>query len=191
MQIRRHRVDNRAGWELDLKQFIDPARHDPTRRPIVMVPGYAMNTFILSYHPGGTSMVEYLTRDGFEVWTTNLRGQGDSEARGPMTRYGMRELSLHDVPRVFEYVLDRTESSTARLDAVGCSLGASFLYAYLAHHRHEHPVGSLVSIGGPLRWNQTHPLMKLMFRSARVAGSARISSDFVGVAPCLLPASPV
>ncbi len=174
MQLRYHRLDNHAGWELELKQFVDADAHDPTRRPVVMVPGYAMNTFILSYHPAGTSMVEYLTRDGFEVWTTNLRGQGDSRRIGPTARYGLRELALHDLPRVLEYVRETSDSTADRVDAVGCSLGASFLYAYLAHFGEERPLGALVSIGGPLRWNQTHPLMKVMFASARVAGSVRV-----------------
>lgn len=174
MQIRHHSLNNGVGWELDLKQYVDPRRQDLSRRPVVMVPGYAMNTFILSYHPGGLSMVEYLTRDGFEVWTCNLRGQGDSWASGPVARYGLRELALQDLPRVFEYVLDRKEASADKLDVVGCSLGASFLYAYLAHHRDDHPVGAMVSIGGPLRWNASHPLMKVMFASARLAGIPQI-----------------
>ncbi len=195
MQLRRHRLDNRAGWELDLKQFVDPEHHDPSRRPVVMIPGYAMNTFILSYHPAGTSMVEYLCRDGFEVWTANLRGQGDSRLVSHGIRYGLRELALEDLPRVFDYVNQHSHSTADLVDAVGCSLGASFLYAYLAHYQDSQPLGSLVSIGGPLRWNETHPLMKVMFASARVAGSARVTGTrqiarmllpFVRHAPSLL-----
>ena len=186
MQLRRHRLDNRAGWELDLKHFVDPSTHDPSRRPIVMVPGYAMNTFILSYHPGGLSMVEYLVRDGFEVWTTNLRGQGGSRMTGPLRRYGLRELALHDLPLVFDFVRQHSRSSVDQVDAVGCSLGASFLYAYLAHHGRDEHLGSLVSIGGPLRWNECHPLMRVMFASARVAGLARVSGTR-SIARALLP----
>jgi pimeloyl-ACP methyl ester carboxylesterase len=195
MQIQRIELDNGHGWTLDLKRFSDPATLDPQRRPIVMVPGYAMNTFILSYHPGGTSMVEYLVQGGFEVWTANLRGQGDSRRVAPARRYGLKELALHDVPRVLDHVRASTATNADLIDVVGCSLGASFLYTYLAHHRPDHGVGSMVSIGGPLRWDEAHPVMKVAFRSGRLAGAlpvrntrqlARLALPLVKRAPALL-----
>jgi pimeloyl-ACP methyl ester carboxylesterase len=175
MQIHHHAVDNRDGWQLDLKQYIDPETIDRTRRPIVMIPGYAMNTFILAFHPGGASMVEYLVQDGFEVWTANLRGQGDSKPAGRPARYGFAEIALRDLPRVFDFIRETSEAEPDELDAIGCSLGASFLFAYLAHHAQEHGLGALVAIGGPLRWDAAHPLMKVAFRSSRIAGLFRMT----------------
>lgn len=174
MEIRQHFVDDGDRWELDLKQYLDPATLARGRRPVVMIPGYAMNTFILAFHPDGDSMVEYLVRDGFEVWTANLRGQGDSRRLDGAGRYGFGELALTDLPRVFDFVRDNSEAEVTELDAIGCSLGASLLYAYLAHHADDHGLGALVAIGGPLRWDATHPLMRFAFGNPRIAGAARI-----------------
>ncbi len=174
METHQHFVDDGDGWQLDVKRYLDPERHDPSRRPVVMIPGYAMNTFILAFHPDGDSMVEYLVRDGFEVWTANLRDQGDSRRSGRTRRYGFAELALTDLPTVFDFVRAHTGSNAKQLDAVGCSLGASLLYIYLAHHVEDHGLGTLVAIGGPLRWDATHPLMRVAFGCPAVAGAARI-----------------
>ena len=174
MEMRQHFVDDGDGWELDVKQYLDPERLDRRRRPVVMIPGYAMNTFILAFHPDGDSMVEYLVRDGYEVWTANLRDQGDSRRLGRRRRYGFGQLALTDLPVVFGFVREHSEVEPDEPVAVGCSLGASLLYIYLAHHADDHGLGGLIAIGGPLRWDATHPLMRLAFGNPHIAGAARI-----------------
>lgn len=169
-----HYVDNGEGWRLELKRYRPPAQARPARPPVVMIPGYAMNTFILAYHPQGPSMVEYLVADGFEVWTANLRGQGGSRRTGRRgrTRFGLRELSLVDLPRALDAV--RKETRQDRLDVVGCSLGASIIYAWLAHHPTGHGIRRMVSIGGPLRLDGAHPMIRLLFASPKLAGAIPI-----------------
>ena len=44
------------GWQLSLSQTWDPAKLVPGRRPVIIVPGYGMNSFIFSYHPSGPSL---------------------------------------------------------------------------------------------------------------------------------------
>ena len=56
----------------------------------------------------------------------------------------------------------------------GCSLGATFLYAYLAHNLDSHPFGALVSLGDPLRWESTHPIDRFIF--ARLESEAIVPS---------------
>jgi pimeloyl-ACP methyl ester carboxylesterase len=174
MQINQHFVDNGDGWELDLKQYVEPKTCIRERPPVVMIPGYAMNTFILGFHPDGTSMVEYLVQGGHEVWTANLRRQGDSRPRPGRARFGFAELALTDLPAVFNFIRGAAFTEPETLQAVGCSLGASLLYAYLAHHPEDHGLDAMVAIGGPLRWDATHPLMRVAFSSPRIAGAARI-----------------
>ncbi|MCB9680124.1 MAG: alpha/beta fold hydrolase [Alphaproteobacteria bacterium] len=169
-----HRVDNGAGWSLELRVYRDRDRLVAGRRPVVMIPGYAMNSYILGYHPGGPSMVAWLVQEGFEVWTANLRGQGGSLPPPRPSRFGLAELALDDLPVVFAHVLAHTATGAHRLDPVGCSLGASLLYAYLAHHPEDHPFGAAVAIGGPFRWETVHPLLRAAFVSARVAGAVPI-----------------
>ena len=174
MRERLHFEDNGQGWLLELRQYWSAEHLDATRRPIVMIPGYCMNTFILNFHPTRDSMVRYLTLQGHEVWTANLRGQGGSRRDGGSKSYGFRELALVDLPVVMEYVKRHAKSDAPDVDAIGCSLGATFLYAYLAHFAESHGVGSLTAIGGPLRWEASHPLVKLAFSSPMVAGLVNI-----------------
>jgi len=162
----------REGWRLEVTRYWRPDAFDSSRRPLVMVPGYAMNAYILGYHPTGRSIVGYLVDRGFEVWTANLRGQGGSERTGEDDEeYGFRDLALVDVPNVLEVVRSETGSEREQLDLVGCSIGISYLYAYLGHHPDEHPAHSLVAIGGPLRWEEVHPAVRLVFSSPALAGS--------------------
>jgi len=174
MQRDTHLVDNGDGWELELTCFRPSGGAASGARPVLMVPGYAMNSFILSFHPTGVSMVEYLVNDGLEVWTANLRGQGGSRSVRRAARFGLRELSLIDVPAAIRHVIGNTATGANKLDLVGCSLGASMVYTYLAHNAQDHLAERVIAIGGPLRWNAVHPLMKVAFRSGRIAGAVPV-----------------
>lgn len=174
MKSKKFRVDNGAGWELDVRRYFDPATLDPEKRPVVTVPGYCMNCHILCFHPTGTSLIEYLVEGGFEVWAANLRGQGESVRRRGQRRYGFRDLALVDTPAVVDFVTDRTGTDGDAVDLIGCSLGATTSYVYLAHRPDDHGVGALVNIGGPLRWNRAHPLLRWAARWAPLLGLVRI-----------------
>jgi polyhydroxyalkanoate synthase len=194
MQRERFWVQTEDGWRLELLRFAD--KSNPSYKPVLFVPGYGMNSFILAYHPNGHSMVSYLVERGFEVWTANLRGQGESKGPRPTSRrIGFRDLSLVDVPAVLNAVLKHTEADAQGVNAIGCSLGASLLYAYLAHFPQENSLNSLIAIGGPLRWVKVHPLLQVAFRSPELAGIipfagtralARAALPIVKNAPSLL-----
>ena len=174
MNEERYQVDNSAGWTLDIRRFYDPHLLQKERRPVVMVPGYCMNSFILNFHPTGTSMIASLVEAGFEVWAANLRGQGDSRQTSPRVLwrregYGFAALGLVDLPAALKFVRENTACDTDQVDLVGCSLGAPVSYVYLAHHPEDHGVGALVNIGGPLRWNLVHPLVARVLTSPRLA----------------------
>lgn len=175
MDLDAERLDNGDGWRLDLKRYRDPDHFDPAKAPVLIVPGYCMNTFILAFHPRGRSLVEYLCGAGYEVWTSNLRGQGDSEAGPDAGPIGFAPLALVDLPRVVDRVREATASARPFPHAIGCSLGGTFLYAYLAHHPRSHSLSSVVGMGAPLRWVERHPLLQVAFRSARLASMVRIS----------------
>jgi alpha-beta hydrolase superfamily lysophospholipase len=133
-----------------------------------------MNAFVLSFHPRRRSMVEYLCDRGFEVWTANLRGQGESRLLGrhpsPEARqFGIEALSQTDIPTALREVTRQTAANAGRVDVIGCSIGISYLYAYMATHSDDHPVGGVVAIGGPLQWRDVHPLMRALFGSPAVA----------------------
>lgn len=170
---RTHFVPNGKGWLLALKQTYvqDKLRRD--RRPIAIVPGYGMNAFIFSYHPTGSSMEAYWAEKGFEVWSLNLRAQDGSKRVGGKRRYGFHEAGVTDLGCALDYVVRHTETEKDRVDGVGCSLGGTYIYVYLAIKREKSKLGSVVAMGAPLRWVEIHPALKAVFSSPAVLGQVR------------------
>jgi len=169
LEIRRHLAPNHDGWRLALKQTFAPAALRRERRPLVIVPGFGMNAFIFGYHPRGRSMEASLAAAGFEVWSANLRNVGGSERDGGSTVYGLRELGLVDVGAAIDYVLDHTETTATTVDAIGCSLGATLIFIQAALASAPR-IGTLVSMGGALRWDEVHPIIRAAFRSPTLVG---------------------
>ena len=166
MTVRREKaiVTSTDGWFLEVERF----HSDDAKIPIVMFPGYCMNSFVLGYHPRGVSIAEYFAMHGHETFTANLRGQGNAHSRRRNDKnFGFEELVLADVPRVLDWVRETTGRD--ELIVVGASLGATFLFGYLAHHTDDHGLSAVVSLGGPLRWNSVHPLVKAAFFSPKIA----------------------
>lgn len=170
-------VSNGDGWLLHVKSTRAPAAFDPSRRPVVIVPGYGMNSFIFGYHPRGTSMERVFAEAGFEVWSVNLRRQGGSKPapnRQPPAPT-LERCACVDLRAVLEAVKAHTASRAPLIDVIGCSLGGALAYAYLAAQPKTHQIGSLVTIGAPLRWDVIHPALKLAFSSPRLAGAIPFS----------------
>lgn len=157
------------GWRIQMTRSLDPSRLDRSRRPVLIVPGYGMNGSIFVSHPGGTAMVSYLAAQGLEVWTLNLRGQGaTAPVNGEAPPPSLRSYAEQDLRAVITTVLDRTESVQGRLDVLGCSLGGSITYALMALEP-ELPIGRFVAMASPLRWEDVPLLLRLPFRSRRLA----------------------
>jgi len=177
MRTRSFRTTTPDGWSLELTQSV-PAAPRPNQPPLLIIPGYGMNDFIFRFHPTGASLVGHLVAGGLEVWSANLRGQGRtrSASRRPKP-YGLEEQALVDLPAAIDFV--RRRSGSERVDLVGCSLGASLAYGYLAHTP-DAPIRSFVSMGGPLRWSALHPLLRVAFRSSRLAGALPIRGTRAG-----------
>ena len=169
IEIRPYRATTLDGWSLELRRTRSPSRLDRSSLPLLMLPGYGMNNFILGYHPRGTSMESCLAEAGFEVWSVNMRGQGRSR---PLSQ-GAPPPSIQayvntDVPAAVEVVQRETSTGSDRCVLVGCSLGGTIAYAHVAT-RAEHSVAALIAVGGPLRWNVLHPAVRLTFASPWLA----------------------
>lgn len=173
--VREQYVTTADGWSLALRRTVMPRTFDPSTQPLLIVPGYGMNSFIFSYHPRGTSMERTLAQAGFEVWAFDMRGQGESRAErerpGDTSLYNYAAI---DVPAVVERVLATTRTEATSLTLVGCSLGGSITYAYLALTP-RHSVSQVIAMGAPLRWTEIHPMIRVAFFSPQVARLVKIT----------------
>src|ERR1700755_827286 len=113
-----HFVPNGDGWQLSLFQSWDESKLVPGRPPVLIVPGYGMNSFIFSFHPRGLSMEGSLVDAGLEVWGVNVRAQGQSTFHGTSNRdhFYLADLSLTDLPAAIEAVLANTNCQTKEVD---------------------------------------------------------------------------
>ncbi len=174
MKINFHYVSNDTGWRLALKQTIDPVRHNPSLRPLVLIPGYGNNAFMFAYHPRDISMEEYMAEKGFEVWSLSLRGQEPSRREGGSREYNISDVATIDLPVAIDYILANNISGSEKVDIIGASLGGTFVFVYLTLME-SRKVGSLVAIGSPLRWVEVHPLVAVMFCSPWLVETVKIN----------------
>lgn len=174
VELRTHFVDNGDGWRLALHRRHAPGRLDPSRRPVVMVPGFAMNAFILGFHPRGPGIAEYLALAGFEVWCVELRAQGQSvRSRRASRRFGLEDLGTVDLAAAIEGVRRHSAVQADLVDVIGCSLGATYMFIQAAWWP-THRIARMVNLGGPLRWTAVHPLVKGLAAAPPLWGALRI-----------------
>lgn len=173
VKVDRYLIDNRAGWRLAVTRY---STGTPKGRPVIVVPGYGMNSFIFTFHPTGPSMVECLAARGLEVWTVDLRGQGRSIRAHGSHHYGMGDLAVEDLGRTIEHVLETTHVDGAdKVDLIGCSLGTALSFAHIAVVA-DAPVHAMVSMAGLVTWREAHPILRLAFGSPRLAGLMRVKN---------------
>jgi pimeloyl-ACP methyl ester carboxylesterase len=187
MKTIEHKVPNDDGWVLSVHQTWHEERLVRGRDPVLIVPGYGMNSFIFSYHPRGLSLEGYLAEAGFEVWRADLRAQGGSRSVGGGESFSMADLAMADLTAVVGAVREQTRTGRGKVSVLGASLGGTIMFIHAALNP-EHHFGAMVSIGSPVRWVKVHPLLKLAFRSPELAGALRLRNTrrLAGVALPLL-----
>jgi len=154
--LHRSQLETDDGWTLGLRRWCADA---PNKPPVLLVPGFGTNANIYGYHPEGPGFMETLARRGFDTWSVDLRGQGDGRKtglrRGRPIRIG--EQALVDLPLVLRHIQEVTGADTVH--TVGGSLGGALLYTLLAHQP-DAPIGKLVTVASPLRWDDRHPIVR-------------------------------
>ncbi|HHO49821.1 MAG TPA: hypothetical protein ENK18_02870, partial [Deltaproteobacteria bacterium] len=71
-----HTVQTPDGWRLSLIRVVRPGVAPGP--PVLFVPGYGMNAWIVQYHPSGRSFADVLLEHGFDPWGIDLRGTATS-----------------------------------------------------------------------------------------------------------------
>ena len=171
--VHEYRTTTEDGWSLELRRTSCPARLNPSTRPILLVPGYGMNNFILGYHPRGTSMERHFAEAGFEVWSVNMRGQGGSKPlRQDAPPPSIDAFVYQDAPTAVRAVADKTQTRSEQVILAGCSLGGTVAYACAAVGTTPAVYG-IITLCGPLRWEHPHPLVRAVFSSPWLVGKFR------------------
>ncbi len=173
MPSEQYLVDNSAGWRLAMSRTSPKEGTAVAPRPVLIVPGYGMNSYIFGFHPRGPSMVECFTARGLETWTVDLRGQGLSIRGRGTNRYGIADLAIEDLGAAIAHVLANTKTGATTLDVIGCSLGTALSFAHVACVPGA-PVHALVSMAGLVTWKGAHPLVRFAFSSPRLVGLMRM-----------------
>lgn len=166
-------IDNGAGWRLAMSRTRPAPAAAPAPRPVLIVPGYGMNSYIFGFHPNGPSLLECLSARGLETWTVDLRGQGRSMRARGTSRYGLADLAIEDLGAAIAHVLRHTETGASNLDIIGCSLGTALAFAHVASVPTA-PVHALVSMAGLVTWRDAHPILRFALGSPRLLGMMRI-----------------
>ncbi|MEO7332184.1 MAG: alpha/beta fold hydrolase [Minicystis sp.] len=173
MKTIEHFIPNGDGWHLSIFQTWDESRLIKGRNPVLIVPGYGMNSFIFSYHPRGASLEGYLAQAGFEVWRVDLRAQGRSVSVGGSDDFRLEDLALTDLGAALRAALDRSHTGATRADVIGASLGGTMMLIHAALQK-DNLLGSLVAMGSPLRWVEIHPLIKIAFAWPALIGLVQL-----------------
>ena len=170
-------VDDGAGWKLALKRRSPPAGTPLARaKPVLIVPGYGMNSFIFDFHPRGLSLKAYLASRGIETWSVDLRAQGKSvRGAGASDRYGLGDLAIDDVGAAIARVLKETRTGRSELDLIGASLGAALSFAHLACNPGA-KVATMVTMAGLVTWVRPHPILRAAFFSGRVVRRIKVQN---------------
>ena len=157
-------AENGDGWRLALHRYRDSARLDPSRRPVAIIPGFAMNAFILGYHPTRRPLAAYLADHGFEVFCLELRGQGHAHpisGQRAHRRFGLADVGLVDLAAALDALPRFSALGDGPIDAIGCSLGATYMFMHAAWQPGAR-LRRLVNLGGPLEWTHAHPVVRAL-----------------------------
>lgn len=114
------------------------------REPILMVYSLMNKAFIIDLRPG-SSMVEFLVKQGFDVYLLDWGIPGPEDADMSLDDYVMDYL-----PRVVKHTLRYAKAT--QLNMIGYCLGAVLALCYVATHL-EAPVKNLVTLTVPLDYS--------------------------------------
>jgi len=116
--------------------------------PVFLCHGFMSNQFNFTL-PDGQALVDYLTENGYDCWTIDLRGNLSSFA--PFGRSfndpTLDDYLLKDIPTALNFI--RMTTGYGQVHWIGHSMGGMLLYAYDAVLR-DGKIASGTAIGSPI-----------------------------------------
>ena len=143
-----HLVRTRDDWRIALYHY--PAASRRYETPVLLCHGLGANRFNFDLGPE-VSLARHLQQEGFEVWSIDLRGRGNSGrcsrgARCSGSTHVFDDYVREDAGAAIRHVLGETGASQAHW--IGHSMGGLVLYAVLQGEEAE-SIASGVAIASP------------------------------------------
>jgi len=119
------------GWTIALRRYQN-SLGTQFCEPVILSSGFLENGNVFDLFPGH-SLAEYLALKGYEVWTYDIRGTGESEKSDVFDLFGwdysIDHFVFFDTPAAVQCVM--SESGCDQVLWVGHSLGSLMLYGFL------------------------------------------------------------
>lgn len=147
------------GWDLALYHY-RPGRPRPDKPPVILCHGMALNSYFWNL-TRRNHFPRFLAERGYDVWTVDLRGYGQSRLRQRYrgftgfdlrphdpTRWTVDDYIRYDIPAILNAVTERTGADGVTW--VGHSMGAMVMYGYLTSAEDTSRVKNFVAVSGPV-----------------------------------------
>jgi pimeloyl-ACP methyl ester carboxylesterase len=181
-----HLVRTRDDWRIALYHYAAPSRRYET--PILLCHGLGANRFNFDLGPE-VSLARYLQQKGFDVWSIDLRGRGNSGRCARGERFSGKthvfdDYVQEDAGAAIRHVLG--ETGTSQVHWIGHSMGGLVLYAALQGEVAE-SIASGVAIASPGSYVHTGraSLSHVLFYVMRIFPRIHLSFLAAGLAPLI------
>jgi pimeloyl-ACP methyl ester carboxylesterase len=173
-------AETRDGWSLALGRC--RARGIPRRHPVLLVHGIAMNRQVFEFGLDHYALAPYLAAAGFDCFSLELRGHGQSHPHaGAPRRWNLDTYLAEDLPAALARV--RALTGAEQVLYVGHSQGALLGLAGAALYPER--IAALVALAAPVHFHAQVKLRRLVslrypFRGRWVRLVARMVAPFSG-----------
>jgi len=151
------------GWELAVYHYA-PAKPKEDKPPVILCHGMGVNNYFWNVVPEN-DFPQYLSSRGYDVWTLDLRGAGNSRRKRRILGFigfdlkrkkenpyywTLDDYMNYDLPAVIDLV--RKETGKDRVTWIGHSMGGMVMFAYLTSMDKEavDKVANFVALGSPV-----------------------------------------
>ncbi len=197
---RAYAIKTADGWRLNIWHY-PPINPERKINPVILCHGLSHNSSFWDLTPK-TSLAKYLQSEGFDVWSVDLRGAGDSTKPAisqikQLFRLNISALSPealadvpsdlqklnwtvddhinYDVPAIIDFVLKHTGAK--KVNWIGHSMGAMIMFAYLETHSQD-KIDTFVAVSGPMYL--LHPANDIFELMAKQADFVKIGNLTTG-----------